>query len=187
MFKHLPNCITVLRILLTPLFAWLYMTEHLYWSFAVLAVIIISDLVDGYIARKYHLESKLGALLDPFADKLAQITIVVCLYLKAIAPLWFMLALIFKEACQLVLGFICLKKKVEVQPAQWYGKLGTALFYIVICFNFVFVPIIDIPPVILQILFGVATFALYFAFLNYIIIHLQVYVKQKKEQEPNIG
>ncbi len=187
MLKHLPNMITVLRIVMTPFFAWLYLIGQHVWSFLLLAAIMISDLVDGHLARKYHLQTKLGALLDPFADKLAQITICICLYLHHIAPLWFMIALILKEASQIVLAYICLRKKVEVQPARWYGKAATTLFYAVICFNLVFVPLIELPPVLPQILFVVAACSLYFAFINYIFIHLQVYNRQKKEQENNIG
>lgn len=187
MLKHLPNMITVLRIIMTPFFAWLYLIGQHVWSFVLLAAIMISDLVDGHLARKYHLQSKLGAILDPFADKLAQITVCICLYLRGIAPLWFMIALILKEGSQIVLAYICLRKKVEVQPARWYGKMATTLFYAVICFNLVFVPLIDMSPIVPQILFIVATVSLYFAFINYIIIHLQVYFKQKKEREDNIG
>lgn len=187
MLKHLPNMITVLRIIMTPFFAWLYLIGQHVWSFVLLAAIMISDLVDGHLARKYHLQSKLGAILDPFADKLAQITVCICLYLRGIAPLWFMIALILKEGSQIVLAYICLRKKVEVQPARWYGKMATTLFYAVICFNLVFVPLIDMSPIVPQILFIVATVSLYFAFINYIIIHLQVYCKQKKEREDNIG
>lgn len=188
MLKHLPNIITVLRIVMTPFFAWLYLIGQHIWSFVLLAAIMISDLVDGHLARKYHLQSKLGAILDPFADKLAQITICICLYLRGIAPLWFMLALILKEASQIVLAYICLRKKVEVQPARWYGKLATFLFYAVICFNLLFVGTLIKPTSIVpMILFIVATVSLYFAFINYIIIHLQVYFKQKKERENNIG
>lgn len=187
MLKHLPNMITVLRIIMTPFFAWLYLIGQHVWSFVLLAAIMISDLVDGHLARKYHLQSKLGAILDPFADKLAQITVCICLYLRGIAPLWFMIALILKEGSQIVLAYICLRKKVEVQPARWYGKMATTLFYAVICFNLVFVPLIDMPTIVPQILFIVATVSLYFAFINYIIIHLQVYFKQKKEREDNIG
>ena len=189
MFKHLPNMITVLRIIMTPFFAWLYLIGQHVWSFVLLAAIMISDLVDGHLARKYHLQSKLGVILDPFADKLAQITVCICLYLRGIAPLWFMIALILKEGSQIVLAYICLRKKVEVQPARWYGKAGTTLFYAVICFNLVFVPLFDVirQSVVPQILFAVAIFGIYFAFINYIIIHLQVYFKQKKEREDNIG
>ncbi len=187
MFKHLPNMITVLRIVMTPFFAWLYLAGHYVWSLILLAVIMLSDLADGYLARKYHLQSKLGAILDPFADKLAQITICICLYINAIAPLWFMLALIVKEVSQIVLAYICLRKKVEVQPARWYGKVATSLFYIAICFNLVFVPLMIMPPLVPRILFIVAAVSLYFAFINYIIIHLQVYAKQKKEQGNYIG
>ena len=76
----IPNLLSFFRILLIPLMWYLYVIAHEPgWTVAVLALSGLSDLVDGKIARKYHMTSDLGKVLDPIADKLTQVTLVVCL------------------------------------------------------------------------------------------------------------
>lgn len=130
MLKHIPNLITLLRIVLAPVFVITYFYVSRTVGIVVLAAIMLSDLADGYIARRFHVQSKLGELLDPFADKLAQVVICIVLFLDNIAPLWFMVVLIVKEMLMLIFGYIFLKKDEEISSAKWYGKAATACFYI---------------------------------------------------------
>ena len=69
-----PNAITALRLALLPVFGWYVVDDRPITASVVLALIGFSDVLDGYLARKWNVMSRLGAFLDPLADKLAQIT-----------------------------------------------------------------------------------------------------------------
>ena len=169
MLKYLPNCITVIRILLTPVFVWLYLgfddLPHFFAAIGVLAVIMLSDVADGAIARKFSLQSRLGELLDPVADKLAQMSIVLCLLLRGIAPWWFFAGAVFK-----------------VQKARWYGKAATAVFYTVICLNLLLPDsILAIPPWVRLAGYIASLAFLYYAFVRYALVHLKLYQASKEK------
>ena len=186
MYKNLPNMITGVRLLLIPVFTALYLTDHILWAIIVLAVVMLSDVLDGYIARKFDLTSRLGELLDPLADKLSQIMICVCLFIKHLLPLWFFIAIVLKEL--LMLGFgsvasLALKKNHAVSKAKWYGKVATVCLYTVICANFVFPDFFTAHPVIRLIGFCLALFWEYFAFINYGLIYLKVLRSGSKTSE----
>ena len=111
----IPNLLSFFRILLIPLMWYLYVTAHEPgWTVAVLALSGLSDLVDGKIARKYHMTSDLGKVLDPIADKLTQVTLVVCLISRH-RQLCYVLALqIVKELTMAGAGLLVLKRTKQV-------------------------------------------------------------------------
>lgn len=79
----IPNLLSVIRLALIPLIVWLYIGKQEYS--AAVAVILISgatDIIDGFIARKFNMVSDLGKILDPVADKLTQATVILCLTVK---------------------------------------------------------------------------------------------------------
>lgn len=92
-----------------------------------------TDLLDGYIARKYNLITQIGTLMDPLADKLMIITVLVCFALKAYIPFWIAAIVIIKEAA-MILGSIHLyySKHNIVIPANHFGKAATAAFYLAV-------------------------------------------------------
>ena len=83
--KHIPNVLSVIRILLVFVFVYLvFAGDNLFAAVIVFLVAGATDVVDGFLARKYNWITNLGKLLDPFADKLMQCTVLVCLCLKKI-------------------------------------------------------------------------------------------------------
>lgn len=69
----IPNLLTFFRLCLIPILVWLYCAEeNLLWTAAVLLLSGLTDVADGFIARQFHMGSKLGEVLDPVADKLTQ-------------------------------------------------------------------------------------------------------------------
>ncbi len=187
--KQLPNIITCIRIALIPVFAVLYLTKQYITAIIVLALVILSDLVDGYIARKYNLQSRTGELLDPLADKLALVTVCLCLFIKKLVPLWFFIAIIAKElfmlCCGLIANFI-LKKQNAISKAKWYGKLATVSLYTVLCANFIF-PSFFLAHEVLRICgFVFVLFWEYFAFVNYGLIYLKT-INNKPLDNQEIG
>lgn len=126
----IPNILSFFRLCLIPLFVWLYCARQAYlWTSGILVLSGITDLVDGYIARRFHMTSNLGKVLDPVADKLTQGAMLLCLASRF--PLMFGLfgLLVAKEAAAGITGFCVIKKTGRVHGAKWHGKVTTFLLY----------------------------------------------------------
>lgn len=135
LFYHwntIPNWLCFLRIALIPVFSVLFVKGYYIPAFIVMIVAALTDLLDGKIARKYNMVSNLGKNLDPLADKLSQMAIVVILiihfwegYLKYILALF-----IVKELIMIIAGVILLLKGLRPAAAEIWGKIATTIFYI---------------------------------------------------------
>lgn len=125
-----PNLLSVIRILIVPFFAYYFLKDNIVASVILLVISGLSDAVDGLIARKFNQITELGKMLDPFADKITQATVAICLAIKypAICPL--LILFIVKEFAMLVLAVLLLKKQRKPCAAKWYGKVSTVLFYL---------------------------------------------------------
>lgn len=126
----LPNQMSILRLLLIPLFVYLYAGLHNYVA-AILVVIFsgLTDVLDGIIARRYNQVTDLGKVLDPAADKLTQLALVICLGLRW-PWMWAVLALfVVKEITMGLMGLAVLRRTGKVNSAKWYGKLCTSVLY----------------------------------------------------------
>lgn len=126
----IPNLLSVIRILIVPFFAYYFMKDNILVAVILIAVSGLSDAVDGFIARRFNQITELGKILDPFADKITQGTVALCLAIKypVICPL--LILFILKELAMLVLAITLLKKKRKPCAAKWYGKVSTVLFYV---------------------------------------------------------
>ncbi|PKM82665.1 MAG: CDP-diacylglycerol--glycerol-3-phosphate 3-phosphatidyltransferase [Firmicutes bacterium HGW-Firmicutes-14] len=129
---NLPNAITVLRILLVPVFLfvfWYSEANNLLWGMIIFAAAGLTDLIDGYLARKLNLTTPLGKILDPLADKLMVVSVMLSLFLVGKFPVWLVVLIVFKELV-LVLGsfFLVVEKKVEIS-ANNFGKAATITIY----------------------------------------------------------
>lgn len=127
----IPNILSIFRIILIPVYAWLYFSD--YKSGALIAGIVLvvsglTDLLDGAIARKYHQISELGKVLDPLADKMTQVAVFVCLYFKFSYLLPLFCFIVYKELVMLSVGFWVLKRGFVV-TSKWWGKVTTFLIY----------------------------------------------------------
>jgi cardiolipin synthase len=134
----IPNLLSVIRILLIPVFAYLFYNDEKILSVVVLALSGLSDTFDGQIARKFNQISALGKVLDPVADKLTQITIAVMLFIDfktASNPVinalgWVFLVFLIKEAVMIVGGLIMLLLNIRPGAAEFWGKAATVVFYV---------------------------------------------------------
>ncbi len=126
----IPNILSLFRICLIPLSAWLYCVRHNYvWTGNILLLSGATDIADGYIARRFHMVSDLGKVLDPIADKLTQAAMLICLFSRfplMIAPF---ILMAFKEAFMGVTGIMVIRKTKDVFCANWHGKAATCLLY----------------------------------------------------------
>ncbi len=134
----IPNLLSVIRILLTPVFAYLFYNDMKIEAVVILALSALTDTFDGQIARKFNQVSALGKILDPVADKLSQLTIAVVLLLsfrKAEDQMirafgYVFLVFLIKEAVMLIGGLVMLLLNIRPGAAEIYGKLATLIFYI---------------------------------------------------------
>lgn len=124
----LPNMLSFFRLLLIPLIVILYEGGHYWWAFGILALSGVTDVVDGWIARTFHLVSDFGKAIDPVADKLTQFVVLLCL-LDA-KYWWVIAALVLKEVVIGIMTLLALQKTHSVYSAGWYGKLCTMVIYL---------------------------------------------------------
>ncbi len=133
---NIPNMLTVFRLLLIPVFVMVFNSElehHLLWAMMIFLLAGATDLLDGYIARKYNLITKIGTLLDPLADKLMLVTVLVCLALQGYFPFWLAAIVILKEAAMVGAGILLYYSRHSIViPANHFGKAATAAFYLAI-------------------------------------------------------
>lgn len=131
MLKHIPNILTVIRLLLIPLIVFYIFTGNYILAFVFFTISGITDIADGFIARKFNLISNFGKLMDPLADKLTQIATLASLVFTDIIPVWILLVVFLKEFI-MICGASFLYGKDVVVYSKWYGKLATVLLYIAI-------------------------------------------------------
>ena len=126
----IPNIMSLFRIVLLPFLIWAYVGLHnTTLAVILLAVSALTDILDGKIARKFNMVSDLGKALDPVADKLTQVSMVLCLAFKY-KLMWILLGLcVIRETCMFILGLISMKRTGRVYSARWYGKVSTAVLY----------------------------------------------------------
>lgn len=133
-WNTIPNWLCFLRIALIPVFSVLFIKEYYIAAFITMMVAAVTDLLDGKIARKYDMVSNLGKILDPIADKLSQIAIVIIMLYKfwnTVPTLKYVLFLfIFKELLMVAGGVLLMAKGMRPVAAEFWGKLATTVFYI---------------------------------------------------------
>ena len=128
----IPNLLSVFRLCLIPVFVWLYCWQGNYPATA--AVLLLSgftDIADGFIARRFHMISDLGKVLDPIADKLTQCAMLICLLTRFPLMACPLAALVVKETMDGLMGLMVVKKTGIVCGAEWHGKAATCLLFAV--------------------------------------------------------
>ncbi len=126
----LPNALSVLRLLGVPLFLWLLLGPQADgWAVVVLMVSGATDWADGALARSLGQSSRLGALLDPAADRLYIVATLVAFVLRDVVPLWLVAALVGRE---LVLGLALLVLRAHGYPPLQVHYLGKAATFILL-------------------------------------------------------
>ena len=129
----IPNLLSAFRLVLAGVFAYLYWNAETQRDYRVaLGVLVLSgvtDFADGKIARKFHMISELGKVLDPIADKLTQVVVACCLCRHYGPMKLLLLVLVVKEMTQGVYGAYAVKKAGSNDGAMWCGKVTTFYLY----------------------------------------------------------
>ncbi len=186
MIFTVPNIISFARILMIIPFVVFFLKGEYVYAFSFIIMSGISDCLDGFLARKLNQISELGKLLDPIADKLTLVAVILCLgtLVPPILPL--VIALVLKDLLMLLGGYYLLRKGITPPPAKWYGKVATVIFYISVV-TIVFCKGIleyDIPW-LTGIMMGITFIAMMFSLAKYAMIFLQLLKEQKNKPEEN--
>ena len=137
--KNIPNILSFIRILLVFVFLFVFFAlDNTYLALLIFLIAGATDVIDGYLARRNNWITNLGKILDPFADKLMQCTVLLSLYIKKIVPLWFIIPFFAKEIFTLVIGFIVIRRRSVNVVSKWYGKFAVCLFYATIAISIIF-------------------------------------------------
>jgi len=135
LFK-IPNLLCYVRIILVPVFCFIFFGADTQGDYYLAAgVVLISgftDFLDGQIARRCNMITDVGKLLDPFADKLMQLAMLICLTIKIRSMYLLIIYLVVKEVSMCITAIVIYKKcKKRLNGAKWYGKVCTAVLYAV--------------------------------------------------------
>ncbi|MFW6001198.1 MAG: CDP-alcohol phosphatidyltransferase family protein [Halanaerobium sp.] len=152
----IPNCITLIRILFIPIYLYLFVQGDFYSAGVLFAASALTDLVDGYIARKYNMESRFGKLLDPLADKLTIVSILFVLIKLDLIPRMVSIIILGREIFILLSAVITYFFGHDLIDPTFIGKTSIFLLYTAIAFK----------------LFNINYFG---NFLFYIIIPINIY------------
>jgi len=124
----LPNWLTLLRILLIPFFVTLLVYRETWWALVVFCLASLTDMLDGYIARSHDRKTRLGAFLDPVADKLLLTSAFVTLTYLRMVPFWITAVVVSRDLILSVGVLVIHVSGGTVHPAPtWIGKASTAL------------------------------------------------------------
>ena len=124
-----PNILTYLRFILIAPFVYFFLNENYVMAVICVTASGLTDCFDGLIARRFNQVTSLGKILDPIADKFTLLAVVVCMVIFAPIVLPVLITLLLKDVIMLLGGMDLIKKGITPPPAQWYGKLGTIVFY----------------------------------------------------------
>ena len=125
----IPNVLSIVRIFLLIPFIMLYRADKYGASIGLLFLSGATDMIDGFIARRFNMISTVGKILDPLADKITQVTVAICLALKTPAIMPVLIVFCVKEFLMMIGSALLIKKGARPAEAKWWGKVGTVVIY----------------------------------------------------------
>ncbi|MHB8127542.1 MAG: CDP-alcohol phosphatidyltransferase family protein [Mobilitalea sp.] len=172
----IPNILCYIRFLLIPVFIILYIKAEAPKQYLQAAAVVLvsgmTDFLDGFIARTFHMVTDLGKLIDPMADKLTQASLIFVLVVKLKWMFLLMILFVIMQLFLLVAGLVMLKKGIKLSGSKWFGKVSTAVFYAVMLV-LISIPALNIT--ITNLLMFVCGGFLLLSFLLYIKEYMDMY------------
>jgi cardiolipin synthase (CMP-forming) len=148
--KHLPNLLTAARLALAP-YLFLLMFRHQYRTIIPLLIIIsVTDIADGYLARRLHAASRLGAYLDPIADKILLSGTFLVLALTGAIESWLAAVVLGRDVLILATaGILYLTTTRRNFPPSRWGKASTLVQIVFLCFQIGLLADIAVAPAVI--------------------------------------
>ena len=184
----IPNLMGYFRILLIPVFSWMYCTADSTGDYYAAAVVVgvsgLTDMFDGKIARRFNMITELGKFIDPLADKLTQAALLLCLAVRYPLMRAVLALFVIKEGFMLVMGALLLPRGRKLDGAMWFGKVCTAVLYAVL---FLLLLLPGIGTAAANVLIGICGVFLLFSFGMYIPVFRRTWKEsgRKMKQEEN--
>lgn len=125
--RHIPNILSTIRLLLVGVFIYFFANDQVLAALIVYLAAFITDLLDGYLARRNNWISNVGKVLDPLADKLMLIAALCCFYFAGWIDLWLLAIVVAKELIMILGGALLFRHKIVVY-ADWFGKAAAGFF-----------------------------------------------------------
>ncbi len=177
----LANIISMLRILLTVPAVWLFATDKWEWGLVILGICVISDWLDGFVARKTHEVSDFGKFIDPLADKVVAAAMIVLMVIRMGFPIWFLGVLIARDASIFIMKRIFYNRYRIVTGANIAGKM--------------FILVLTVAGVLwlLEFYLGVNLYAIYVLYFDALLmlvswgIYIVQTMKMFRSQKPEAG
>ena len=136
----IPNILSLIRICLIPLIVYLYLFTDLSWLSGIFIILSgLTDMIDGYIARKFNQISDLGKILDPIADKLTLLSILICVTSKYNSFIILLGSELVKDLLVAISSYYRINRNKEIHCANWEGKVCTVLSYLTVITH-IFIP-----------------------------------------------
>ena len=180
----IPNLMGYFRILLIPLFSWMYCTADSTGDYYAAAVVVgisgLTDMFDGKIARRFNMITELGKFIDPLADKLTQAALLICLAVRYPLMRAVLVLFVIKEGFMVVMGALLLPRGKKLDGAMWFGKVCTAVLYAVL-FLLLLLPGIGIAAA--DVLIAVCGVFLLFSFLMYVPVFQRMWKESREIPE----
>ena len=182
--KNIPNVLSVIRIILVGVFIYVFFLDYpnnLLWALLTFLTAGATDVVDGFLARRFNWITNVGKILDPFADKLMQCTVLIYMCIKDLIPVWLVVPFILKEFLMLLGGLLIIKKRQVVVVSNIFGKMTVVFFYgaVVLCISAR--DFLKENPLVLYIVCALVLTAAISALVNYIVKYSAT-IKRKNEE-----
>lgn len=124
MNMNIANKLTLLRVIMIPLFVYVLLSGHSTWAFVVFSIASFTDFLDGYLARKLNLITNFGKFMDPLADKLLVTSALVCFVQLGQLNAWVVIAILSREFIVSIFRAIAAAEGIVI-AASWWGKAKT--------------------------------------------------------------
>ncbi|MGI5850907.1 MAG: CDP-diacylglycerol--glycerol-3-phosphate 3-phosphatidyltransferase [Clostridiales bacterium] len=180
----IPNILTFLRFCLVGVFIYVFnnpnIEGNLQWGIIIFIIAGITDVLDGYIARKFDMVTKWGKLMDPLADKLMLIVVLISLYTVELVPLIVIIVVLAKELLMVLGAIFIYRNRHTVVQSNIVGKASSAAFYVAII-----ALVLNIPYA--YYIMGAAVILTLIALIQYGILNLKKPDREVKSNLDNIS
>ena len=181
--KNIPNMLSALRLLMVPLFIFLFFAEfenHRTWALIVFVAAGATDVLDGWLARRNGWVTDLGKIIDPLADKLMQFSAFVCLAISSRYGIILAACIFVKDILMLIGGIVLSRKGArDLVVAKWYGKLNTCVIALTVCVLILWYE----KETVAAVMTAISVAVMLFAFLMYFFNVFLKYMRSSKDRD----
>ena len=181
--RQIPNILSCLRLCMVPLFVVIYFNGSIPRAVPVVIFVVagVTDIIDGYLARRNNWVTRMGKIIDPVADKAMQLAVLFSLVISGSFYWWMILPFLIKELATIIGGAIIIKNRNFVTISRFYGKAAVVMFYVTCGLNILIPTFRADQPVWYWITWALTVFLAALAISWYAADYARFLKKEKKE------